>query len=116
MSNIKHNSIRLQDCPVDRRPEELEGELRKITGVKQVKVNLGNRSISIEYDLLKVTQEDIEKRIMDLGLVLDMGLWQRFKRGWIHFTEENERDNLTAKAHSCCEDPTEKLGTDYIMY
>lgn len=107
MSNIKRKNIRFQKEPADKTPERLEEELKKIKGVNKAEVDFGSGEISVEYDLLNVTQEDIERHIINLGFVLDMGLRERFKRGWIHFTEENERDNLLTKPHSCCTDPTE---------
>ena len=108
MVHAKHQKIRFQDSPDGKTVIELADELKEIKGIGQVNIDLHASSISVEYDLLKVSQYDIEERMVEVGFVLDNGLWQKFKRGWAHFAEENERDNLTAKPHSCCEDPTEK--------
>ncbi|HLC18852.1 MAG TPA: hypothetical protein VJM57_07560 [Thermodesulfobacteriota bacterium] len=34
------------------------------------------------------------------GFVLEDGIGERLKRGWIHFTEENERDALKPESAS----------------
>ena len=108
MSNIKQHRIRFKDGSMEKRITELEELLKGIKGVRKVNVDSGKCEILVEYDLIKVTQKDIEKSIVGMDFLLDNGLWQRFRRGWVHFTEENERDNLASKPTSCCEDPTEK--------
>ena len=108
MSQTKHQKIRFQEGPNGKNMVELADELKMIRGINQVRLDFKENNVSVEYDLLKVSEEDIEKKMAEMGFVLNSGLWQRFKRGWIHYAEENERDNLRAKPHSCCEDPTEK--------
>lgn len=108
MSNTKHHKIRFQERPDGKTMVELAEELKMIKGINQVSLDFKENNVSVEYDLLKASEGGIEKKMAEMGFVLDNGLWQRFKRGWTHYTEENERDNLKAKPHSCCEDPTEK--------
>lgn len=108
MSHTKHHEIRFQERPDGKTMIELADELKEVKGISQVNMDFKENNVSVEYDLLKVSQHDIEKRMMEAGFVLDNGLWQKIKRGWTHFTEENERDNLTTRPSSCCEDPTEK--------
>ncbi len=108
MSQTKHQKIRFQEGPNGKNMIELADELKGVKGISQVNVDFKENNVSVEYDLLKVSQHDIEQRMMEVGFVLDNGFWQKFKRGWAHFAEENERDNLTARPSSFCEDPTEK--------
>lgn len=108
MSHIKHHKIRFQEGPNGKNMIELADELKGVKGISQVNVDFKDNNVSVEYNLLKVSQYDIEKRMVEVGFVLDNGFWQKFKRGWAHFAEENERDNLTATHSSCCEDPTQK--------
>lgn len=110
MAKIKHHRIRFQERPMEKATVELEEELRGLKGVNKVNVDFEKGEVSVKYDLIKVSELDIEKKMVDLGFVLDSGLWERFKRGWVQFTEENEKDNLTAEHTSCCSDPTEKYG------
>lgn len=85
--------------------DRLNKVLRGWEGIQDVKVDEKNRTITVEYDLWKVTFEEIEKRLKDAGLSLSKGLLRRWKRGWAKFTEQNELDNLKAKPSSCCHDP-----------
>ncbi len=107
MAHIKHRKIRFKKTSEGKSREELVEVLKGLKGVTDARIDHDKKEVSIEYDLLKTSQQEIERLMVDHGFVLDDGIWERFRRGWIHFTEENDRDNLTAKAHSCCEDPTE---------
>ncbi|MFQ5901005.1 MAG: heavy-metal-associated domain-containing protein [Thermodesulfobacteriota bacterium] len=112
MYNIKHHRIRFQDRPAKKTIVELEDELKRIKGVNKVNVDFEKGEVFVEYDLMKIFEMDIEKKMVEMGFVLDSCMGQRLKKGWIHFTEENERDNLKTKPTSCCSDPTEKHRAD----
>jgi len=74
-------------------------------GVSEVRLDEQCKVISVEYDLLKVTFEEIEKWLVDSNIIFSKGFLDRWKRGWSKFTEQNELDNLLAKPTSCCDDP-----------
>ena len=59
--------------------------------------------LSAEYDLQNCREEDIERCMVEMGFELEDNLMERLKRGWIHFTEENEQDELKHKAPACCD-------------
>jgi len=48
-------------------------------------------------------EEDIERCMVETGFVLEDSLMERLKRGWIHFTEENEQAEFKHKAAACCD-------------
>jgi len=50
--------------------------------------------MEIQYDLILVTEEQIENRLMSVGAALGQGWADRLKRAFIHFEEEFEIDNL----------------------
>lgn len=80
----------------------------KVNGISDFLVNK-NGSLHIEYDLLKINLQKIESIFKNYGIALNNSLLKRFKRGWIHFTEENEYANMTTAPRPCCNsDPTEK--------
>jgi hypothetical protein len=79
--------------------------LSKREGILKVRLDDQEKVISVEYDLMKVSFEEIEKWISDSGISLPNNLFDRWKRGWTRFTEQNELDNLSAKPTSCCDDP-----------
>ncbi len=74
-------------------------------GILEICLDVQEKVISVEYNLLEVTFEQIEKWLEDSGIALSKSLFDRWKRGWTKFTEQNELDSLSAKSTSCCEDP-----------
>ncbi len=103
MSNLKHHHIRFKQTPAWGSTNEWEDELAKLDGVRRVDIDTVKRDVFVEYDLLKCREEDIERWLVEAGFTLDDSLLQKFKRGWIQFTEENELDNLKSKPRSCCD-------------
>lgn len=77
--------------------------LMAMMGVKAVVVE-GDK-VDISYDLLQVTEMQIEKALVNIGLQLGNGWVERFRRSWVRNTEEIEQDNLAAAAAPCCNKP-----------
>ncbi len=99
---LKHHHIKFKAIPVGTRAE-LEDMLAKIKGVQKAVVDIDKGDAFVEYDLDECTEEDIEDFMVDGGFMLDDSIMQRVKRGWIHYTEENEKDNLHHRPKSCCD-------------
>lgn len=85
--------------------KQVNGSLNEKKGIIEVRLDEKKKVIYVDYDLLKVTFEEIEKRISNSGISLSNNLFDRWKRSWTRFTEQNELDNLSAKPTSCCGDP-----------
>ena len=70
-------------------------------GVK--KVGVLEQSIFVTYDLIQVSLEDIENSIVMMIGKLDGSLTETIKRGFIHYTEECELENLAhlSKSGGC---------------
>ncbi len=102
MAIIKCRHIRFKKAPSGR-SERLEELIRQVNGVLKARVDVDRKEVYVEYDLLKCCQEAIEHWMEKNGFSLDESFLERFKRGWIHYTEENERDALESEAHSCCD-------------
>lgn len=47
----------------------------------------------VTYDVLKITLQEIEEALTELGLHLDRNLFNRLKRALQHYTEETVRAN-----------------------
>jgi len=84
----------------------LETALSTMMGVRRVEIS--GVSISIAYDLLEATAKQIEKAIEQAGNKLGSGWSDRLKRGWVHYTEETELDNLGSTDSACCNKPPAK--------
>jgi len=103
---IKQRSFVL-DHPVQTSVEGiLKTTLSEMMGVRDVRV--ASAKVTVTYDLLEATAEQIENDIEQAGAKLGTGWAGRLKRGWIHYTEENELDNLTVTNMACCNKPPAK--------
>lgn len=103
MAVLRRHRIKFKSAPEYGGPGEWESGLKEIPGMTGVTIDLEKRDIHIEYDLELCCEEAIENLIGKAGFVLDDSFIQRFKRGLIHYTEENARENLASKPHSCCD-------------
>jgi hypothetical protein len=59
--------------------------------------------------LREIKLKVIDNSINKLGFKSNNSFFGKIKLGYIHFTEENEKTNLTSKGGSCCSNPTEIL-------
>ncbi len=53
--------------------------------------------IDVTYDLLQVTESQIEKNITDADIVLGDDVMEKIRRAFVHFTEEIEVESLEAR-------------------
>jgi YHS domain-containing protein len=83
--------------------EKVSKELDLLMGIKQVDVQ--SQAIAITYDLRQCRAEQIEACLSTAGIKLGEGWSDRLRLGWIHYTEENELDNLVAQPGACCNRP-----------
>ena len=78
--------------------------LHELNGVKEFNYNRNNGILTIRYDLESVLLKKIEEVLAEQGIQLDSGFFSKIKRGWHHYTEQNELDNLHVNL-TCCSDP-----------
>ncbi|MDX8408349.1 MAG: hypothetical protein R8L58_08190 [Mariprofundaceae bacterium] len=103
---IKRRSFRL-DRPVEGEMEHLlKDALHRMMGIRSVRIS--GRNISITYNLLQATADQLEQAMADAGAELGAGWSARLKHSWTHYTEENELDNLTSDDAACCNKPPAK--------
>jgi len=97
MEEIKRRRFRLQPALTDAQASTLIQELKGMMGIKHIAIT--EDTVSITYDLLQATAEQIEVRIGQIGLHLDAGLGERLQRDFVHYLEECEVSNLEVTAH-----------------
>lgn len=85
---------------------QLEQTMLQMMGIHGLQVDA--EVVAIEYNLLEVTAGQIETALANAGASLGTGWSLRFKRGWVHYIEENELDNLAAGDIPCCNRPPAK--------
>ncbi len=99
----KHHHIKFKERPRKGNESEWESLIKKVNGVICVNINTDKNDVYVEYDLQLCSEEAIEHWMVKAGFVLDDSFMEKMKRGWIHYKEENARDNLGSKPHSCCD-------------
>ncbi len=100
---LKKRTLHLAEPPDEEVTKLLTSYLMDLMGVKQVSVE--SERLHISYNLLQVTEAQIEEALTEAGLQLDDSWRERLRRSWVHDTEEIELKNLTAKPGSCCNKP-----------
>lgn len=84
------------DAPLT--PEQaaiLAGELGQMMGIAGIKIK--GRHVEVVYDLLQATAEQIEQRLVELGVRLGENWPERLRQAFVHYTEECELGNLGAE-------------------
>ena len=83
--------------------------LKKQVGVTDVRFDERDGILEVSYNLQLINLEKIERLLEETGMTWPQTFWARMKRGWIHFTEENELENAQAPSMPCCSHPDEIL-------
>ncbi len=103
MPVIKQHHITFKSVPSSGGIDEWKIRIKKCKGITDLRIDVENKDLVAEYDLQNCREEDIERRMVEIGFELEDSLLERLKRGWIHFSEENEQAELKHKAPSCCD-------------
>ena len=91
---LKRRTMRLAEPVNDEVVELIIPYLTAVMGVQEVIVE-GDK-VNITYDLLQVTESQIEKVLHEIGLQLGGSWLEVLRRGWVHNSEEIELENLAA--------------------
>lgn len=104
---VKKRKIAVSGIKDQSNTQRIKEELGRKDGIVAVDVDKTKGYVGIEYDLLKINFEMIEKSLDKMGVELSKKITEKIRRGVAKFTEQNELDNLKATPSSCCEDPRE---------
>ena len=103
---IKRGRLEFQDELSDAMQQKIRQTVAAMMGIHDVSVSA--RRMNVVYDLMQVTSEQIEARLMAADVSLDKNWQQRMRLAWHHYTEENELDQLAAPGAPCCNRPPTK--------
>ena len=92
--------------PPDTYLEEIIRKVSALDGVRGAHWNSKDSALVVEYDLVKIRMKDIEAFLSMKGFRMRTGALNKVKTTIIHFTEENERSNLSSRPSDCCANPT----------
>ncbi len=107
MAIIKTRKIKLYNPGNDNMKKAVQ-VLNNLKGVKKVNYDQSEGTLTISYDLESVMLIKIEEKLQTMGLELDISHLAKIKRGWQHFTEQNELENMHVNP-TCCSNPKELL-------
>ena len=63
--------------------------------------------LKVVFDLMIIRAEKIELLVNDAGIQMSNRLFDRLRRDWRHFLENNEYDNMVSVPRSSCKLPKE---------
>ncbi len=102
-SITKQRTLALEETIPDDIANIISQSLMTMMGINKVQVK-GNK-ITITYNLLEATTEQIEEHIEQMGQYLSRNWIDRLKRAFIHYSEETELDNLEQSDGYSCHNP-----------
>jgi YHS domain-containing protein len=87
------------DTPLAAHDAVVLGEaLGAMMGVKAIVIQDDN-IVTITYDLLQATADQFEAKMGEVGVKLGEGWAERLRRGFVHYMEECEVENLEVNPH-----------------
>lgn len=100
----KRRRIRITPPGTEEWKEELHRRLTATAGVRACRIREPG-IVELEYNLRAVRFEQLADLLSSSGCGLHPGPWERIKRRFIRYTEQNELEHLTALQRPCCSDP-----------
>ena len=100
LSVIKQRRLRLAQPLSSSQAKTLIDALQAMMGIQAVSAD--GDSVVISYDLLQATAEQVEEKLIEIGVQLGEGLAERLRRAFVHYEEECEIGNLEVHSASCC--------------
>lgn len=97
VSVIKQRRLRLAYPLLSGQEKMLVDALQTMMGIQAASVE-GER-VTITYDLLQATEEQIENKLAEIGIQLGDGFADRLRRAFVHYEEECEAGNLEVHAN-----------------
>jgi len=76
----------------------LADALGGMMGVKAIEIEDGSK-VTITYDLLQATADQIESKMAEVGVKLGDGWAERLRRSFVHYTEECEVGSLEVRPY-----------------
>lgn len=92
MEVLKRRRLRLEQALPAVEADNLIAALQQMMGIHSVVVD-GN-CVSIDYDLLQATAEQIEEKLAAIGIQLGSGWAEQLRRAFVHYEEDCEIGSL----------------------
>jgi YHS domain-containing protein len=92
---VKRRRLRLDEPLSHADAQQLTERLRAMMGVRAVEIRAEH--LTITYDLLQATAEQIEAVLQEAGARLGTGWAERLRRAFVHYLEETEVESLEVR-------------------
>jgi len=89
---LKHRRLHLAQKLSSDEAAQVSEALSAMMGIKELKVS-GN-TIDIHYDLLEATAQQIEDKLMEIGVQLGKGWAEHLRLAFVHESEELQIDSM----------------------
>jgi YHS domain-containing protein len=89
---VKRRRFKLEQSLTPLDAKVLSKELDGMMGIREVHVE--DMIIDVTYDLMEATAEQIEARLVEIGIKLGEEWPERLRRGFIHILEETEVSSM----------------------
>ncbi len=99
----KRRVLRLEAAPDDGQALRLSAMRETMMGIGSIAI--AGRDLILEYDLRRVTLDQIVRRISEIGVRPSRSISERLKRAWLHEREETELAILAETKRPCCNEP-----------
>lgn len=109
MSLVKTKTIDFRHVNDVSNAQKYADALRTQNGVIEAEIDSSKGQLNIRYNLKLINMEKIEQLLAGQGYQWPNSFWQRTKRNWAHYTEQNELDNANVPDAPCCSHPDEML-------
>ncbi len=108
-STMKHRFINIKNMKCMGCGRKIKEALKNVDGIQTVRIDSNKNRIEVTYDLLHVQLKDIERLLEHIGYPVQNSFMNRMKDYFLHFSEKNERDNISAPLPACCSDTDNML-------
>lgn len=87
--------------PLDEKGALIVAKIEPLIGVNSVSFNVDTGALDVDYDASKRQLDDIVDVVKQHGCGLSDGRWQRLKRGWYRYFDQNVKENAAQKPWRC---------------
>ena len=97
---LKQRTLHLAEPLGSENSALITAHLQKLMGIQHIVID--GYKLQLKYDLLQVTEVQIEQSLSEIGVQLGEDWFDRLRRAWVHELENNELDNLSTPSRPCC--------------
>lgn len=87
--------------PVDENGTQIVAELEAIIGVDAAFINTQRRMLTVHYDASRLQLDEVSAVVIDNACQMSNGRWQRTKRGWYRYFDQNIKENANQEPWKC---------------